>query len=190
MSHIPLPEGVPGILGPMTKYPETARHMLDLAQTLMRGESPLTPGERELIAAYTSSQNECFFCTNSHSATAGHLLDDGAALVEQVKADLERAPISEKMKALLAIAAKVSEDGRSVTEDDVGRARRHGATDKGLHDTVLIAAAFCMYNRYVDGLATWSPDDPALYDEHGRDLAENGYEKALAAVSEREPSTR
>lgn len=182
MPHIDLPERVPGILGPMKKYPNTAQPMLELAEEVLRGPSPLSPGERELIAAYTSSRNECTFCTRSHSATAGKLLDDDA-LVEQVKADPETAPVSDKMKALLAIAAKVQEDARDVTEEDVARARKHGATDKAVHDTVLITAAFCMYNRYVDGLDTWTPDDEALYDEHGEELAKEGYLQSSSDAS-------
>ena len=175
MPHITLPDGLPGIVGPLTQYPETAKHLRGLAQTLLRGESPLTPGERELIAAYVSSRNECYFCTHSHSAAARHLLGDAAEAVDQVKQDLEAADVSDKMKALLGIAGKVQRDGRDVSEADVARARREGATDKEIHDTVLIAAAFCMYNRYVDGLSTWAPRDETLYDQHGADLAANGY---------------
>jgi len=69
------------------------------------------------------------------------------------------------MKALLAIAGKVQKGGKHVTAEDVERARSHGATDKEIHDTVLIAAAFCMFNRYVDGLDTWQPHDAEFYRE-------------------------
>lgn len=175
MPHITLPDGLPGITGPLKQYPDTAEHLLGLAQTLLRGESTLTPGERELIAAYVSSRNDCYFCTNSHSATARHLLGDTADVVEQVKRDVETAEVSEKMKALLVIAGKVQQGGRRVSDAEVERARGEGATDKEIHDTVLIAAAFCMYNRYVDGLATWAPQDEALYEQHGADLATRGY---------------
>ena len=96
-------------------------------------------------------------------------------MVNDVKLNFESAAVSEKMKALLAIAGKVQKGGKQVTAGDVGRAREKGATDKEIHDTVLIAAAFCMYNRYVDGLATWAPTDPALYRENGKRLAESGY---------------
>jgi hypothetical protein len=82
------------------------------------------------------------------------------------------------MKALLAIAGKVQKGGKHVTTKDVERAREQGATDKEIHDTVLIAAAFCMFNRYVDGLATWAPTDPAMYRENGKRLAEKGYVEA------------
>lgn len=176
MSHIDLPDGIPGILAPMQAHPETAEHLTGLAQALLRGPSSLTPGERELIAAYTSARNECEFCTGSHSATARHLLGDRAEVVDQVLDDgLEEADLSEKMKALLCIAGKVQRDARAVSEEDVRRAQEHGADDKAIHDTVLTAAAFCMYNRYVDGLDTPTPDDEAVYEEHGEDLATNGY---------------
>lgn len=176
MPHIDLPDGVPGILAPMQKHPEMARHLTGLAQSLLRGPSSLTSGERELIAAYTSAQNECEFCTGSHSATARHLLGESPEVVDQVLEDgIEEADLGEKMKALLCIADKVQRDARGVSEEDVERARKHGADDKAIHDTVLTAAAFCMYNRYVDGLDTPTPEDEAAYDEHGKDLATNGY---------------
>lgn len=175
MPHISLPEGLPGIVGPLTQYPETAKHLNGLAQELLRGPSTLTPGERELIAAYVSSENNCFFCASAHSAAARHLLGDRSGIVEQVKGGVDEAAVSDKLKALLTIAKKVQEGGRNVTEDEISKARREGATDKEIHDTVLIAAAFCMFNRYVDGLATWTPDDPELYDRQGARLAENGY---------------
>lgn len=175
MAHITLPDGIPGIVGPLTQYPETAKPLSLLAETLLRGPSPLTPGEREMIAAYVSSRNDCFFCSHSHAAAARHLLGDQAALVDQVREDVQHAPVSDKMKALLTIAGKVQQGGRHVTEDDIARARAAGAGDRDIHDTVLIAAAFCMYNRYVDGLATWTPRDETLYDQMGADLAAGGY---------------
>ncbi len=175
MPHIDLPEGIPGIRSAFAFRPETARPLCDLAEVLLRGESTLSRGERELIAAYVSNLNECVFCQSSHSAFAAAQLEGGMDLVEEVKRDPEQAPIGDKLRALLAIAARVRVDGRSVTVDDVEAARRYGATDIEIHDTVLIAAAFCMFNRYVDGLATWAPTDPALYEERARLLVENGY---------------
>lgn len=179
MPHIKLPEGLPGILGPMAFRPETAKPLNALAEALLRGESTLTRGERELIAAYVSRRNDCFFCCSSHGAAAKHQLPDGANTVAAALDEPSRAPISEKLKALLAVAAKVQVGGKSVTADDVARARGAGADDKEIHDTVLIAAAFCMYNRYVDGLATWAPQEPAAYDPIGKMLAEKGYLNAV-----------
>jgi uncharacterized peroxidase-related enzyme len=159
----------------MAFRPETAAPLLQLAEVLLRGESTLARGERELIAAYVSSLNECEFCQASHSTFAALQLDGGRPLVEEVKRDPASAPISDKLRALLAIAAKVQADGRTVTEDDVAAARGQGATDTEIHDTVLIAAAFCMFNRYVDGLATLAPTDPAAYEAMGRRIVEQGY---------------
>jgi uncharacterized peroxidase-related enzyme len=175
MAHIELPEGIPGITGPMMKYPETAQHLRGLAEALMRGPSSLTLAERELIATYVSAQNKCHFCMNSHAAIARHLYGEDRAIVDQVIADLHQAPLSDKMKALLVIAGKVQQGGRRVTEEDVALARAAGADDKAIHDTVLVAAAFCMYNRYVDGLATWAPEDAAAYEQRGKEMAEKGY---------------
>ena len=135
----------------------------------------MTPGERELIASYVSSGNECYFCTQSHAAAARAHYGEQRRLVDQVLADLQTAPVSAKMKALLAIAEEVRRDGRLVQPADIDRARAEGADDKAIHDTVLIAAAFCMFNRYVDGLGTWAPTDPAAYEETGVRLANQGY---------------
>jgi len=175
MAHIQLPEGAPGILGPMIAYPETQKHLSGLAEALLRGPSSLTPAERELIASYVSSGNDCYFCTQSHAAAARAHYGDECVLVDQVLADVRTAPVSAKLRALLAIAEKVRCDGRLVHAADVDRARAEGADDKAIHDTVLIAAAFCMFNRYVDGLGTWTPRDPAAYQESGLRLANQGY---------------
>jgi uncharacterized peroxidase-related enzyme len=179
MAHITVPEGAPGIVGPLLAYPGTAAPLAEFTQILMQGPSSLTIAERELIGAYVSSQNECRFCTYSHAATARHLYGTERGIVDQVLADFRTAPISEKLKALLAIAGKVQQGGRRVTDEDVAKARAEGADDKAIHDTVLIAAAFCMFNRYVDGLATWAPDDPALYDQRVAERGTSSYTQFL-----------
>jgi uncharacterized peroxidase-related enzyme len=173
--HIQLPEGLPGIVGLLTYSPETARPLLLLAETLLRGPNTLTSAEREMIAAHVSYRNECDFCQLSHSAAAAAHLKGNYDLVEQIKRDPEGAPVSDKLKALLAIAGKVQQGGKQVTSEDIVRARQYGASDKEIHDTVLIAAAFCMYNRYVDGLATFQPLDREGYHEMGEQLAREGY---------------
>src|SRR5262245_1307040 len=180
MPHISLPENLPGIRGPMAFRPETAKPLNELADVLLRGPSTLSPGERELIATFVSSRNDCRYCQTIHGAIAAHHLDGNESLVVQVKADPQRAAISDKLKALLVIAGKTAAGGKSVTSDDVARARQHGATDLEIHDTVLIAAAFCMFNRYVDGLATWAPDDPDFYRARAALVAEYGYASATA----------
>jgi uncharacterized peroxidase-related enzyme len=159
----------------MMAYPDTGDHLIRLVEALLRGPSPLTAAEREVIAAYVSAVNGCRFCTNAHAATARHLLGPSAALLDQLRENFHRAPISDKLKALLLIAVKVLQGGRRVRDEDVARAREAGADDRAIHDTVLIAAAFCMFNRYVDGLGTWAPEEPAAYERIGADLARNGY---------------
>lgn len=179
MPYITLPEGLPGIRGPMAFRPETAAPLNQLAETLLRGPSTLTPGERELIATYVSSQNDCFFCQSIHGAVAAYHLGGNEKLVVDVKQNYQGAEVSSKLKALLAIADKVQQGGKQVKAEDIARARDEGATDLEIHGTVLIAAAFCMYNRYVDGLATWQPDDPEMYRARGAKTAQEGYGRTV-----------
>lgn len=179
MAHIDLPEDAPGITGPMRAYPDAAAHLNGLADALLRGPSSLTPAERELIAAYVSHGNACYFCTHAHAATARELYGAQCEVVDLTLRDADAAPLSEKLRGLLAIADKVRRDGRLVSDADVARARAAGADDQAIHDTVLIAAAFCMFNRYVDGLATWAPTDPAIYARIGQVLATVGYANSL-----------
>jgi uncharacterized peroxidase-related enzyme len=183
MAHIPLPEGIPGIRGPMMFRPETAAPLNQLVEVLLRGPHPLSPGERELIATYVSAQNDCTYCQTIHGAIAAHHLNGDELLVSCVKSDFESADISPKLKALLAIAGKVQQGGKNVTPEDVARARELGATDLEIHDTVLIAAVFCMCNRYVDGLATWAPEDPDFYRQRAALVAKNGYAASVATPS-------
>jgi uncharacterized peroxidase-related enzyme len=176
MPHIPLPSGLPGIRGPMAFRPETAKPINELANILLFEPHSLTQGERELIATYVSAENDCRFCQTVHGAFAAHYLGGDEALVQAVKCDPEQAAISPKLKALLNIAGKVAESGKLVTADDVARARQEGATDLEIHDTVLIAALFCLCNRYVDGLATEMPESPDYYRERAPLVAQIGYQ--------------
>jgi len=175
MPHIPLPEGMFGIRAAMAYRPETAKPLNELVEVLLHQPNSLTPGERELIATYVSYLNDCYYCQTIHGAIAAASLNGDEALVERVKADFQHADISEKLKALLVVAAKVQKGGKNVTTEDIEAARAVGATDLEIHDTVLIAAAFCMYNRYVDGLATTQPEDEAMYRERGIRVAKEGY---------------
>ena len=175
MAHIALKEGSPGIRGLLEFRSETANPLSDLAQVLLHDDNSLDRAERELIATYVSSLNDCHYCATSHGAIAACHLGGNEDLVAQVQRDFASAAISEKLKALLAIAGKVQRGGKYVTTEDVERARAEGATDREIHDTVLIAAAFCMYNRYVDGLGTWAPPDLESYRERAAGVAMNGY---------------
>jgi len=178
MAHIALgvnENDFPGISGPLIYRPETAQPLSDLAEVLLRGPSSLSRGERELIAAYVSGRNECTFCCGSHSAIAAVQLGEDVEFVEQVRGDVEQAPVSPKLRTLLRIAGAVQVSGRDVTPELINAARKAGASDLELHDTVLIAAAFCMYNRYVDGLGTVAPSDPDLYAHAAKRITETGY---------------
>jgi uncharacterized peroxidase-related enzyme len=175
MAHIAVPDGVPGIRSLVMFRPETGRHLYDLAQVLLRDPSPLTPAERELIATHVSARNNCTFCMSSHAAAARELFADNRAVVDCVIHGEPTVLLTPKMKALLNIAGKVQQSGKLVTDEDVSEARNHGAGDRDIHDTVLIAATFAMFNRYVDGLASLTPTDPKEYEPMGKRLATLGY---------------
>jgi len=179
MAYIELNNKFPGIVGLMHFRPETAKPLNELAETLLRGPSSLSFAEREMIASYVSYQNECHFCHSSHGAAAAHHLDGDLSLLDDIKKGFEKTEISNKLRALLNIAKKVQVLGNQVKEADIEAARTEGATDMEIHDTVLIAAAFCMYNRYVDGLGTWAPEEKEAYDETGRMLAHEGYGNSI-----------
>jgi uncharacterized peroxidase-related enzyme len=175
MPHIDFKNDFPGIRSAMAYSPKTAEPMGVLAEILLRSNEGLTRTERELIGMYVSYLNDCFYCNHSHGEIACIYLDGDRDLVEQVRKDYSKAAISDKLKSLLAIAAKVQQGGKFVTKDDVERAREKGAADMDIHDTVLIAAAFCMFNRYVDGLATTAPTDMASYPLRAKQIVEKGY---------------
>ncbi|MCW5924900.1 MAG: carboxymuconolactone decarboxylase family protein [Saprospiraceae bacterium] len=177
MPHIALPEQALGIRSLAEYRPDTGQHLYELAQTLLRGESPLSEAERELIAAFVSHRNQCTFCFSSHAAAARYLFQADAQVVDFVLDDYETAPISAKIKSLLRIADCVQKDARTVSEALVAEARANGAGDRDIHDTVLIAATFCLFNRYVDGLATSTPppDATEIWASMGERIGKNGY---------------
>ena len=175
MAHITIPEGLPGIIGPLSLRPDIAAPLSELCEVLMRGENSLTRGERELIATYVSSLNDCFFCEQAHGGLAQHYLQCDTGFIDQVKAEYAATGLSDKLKALLGIAAGVQQGGKNVTTKQIEKAKSLGATDIEIHDTVLIAAAFCMFNRYVDGLDTWAPTDRQFYIDRAKQRAEEGY---------------
>src|SRR6185312_16413764 len=176
MAYIPLEAHLPGITGLLEYRKDSGAPIRELTQILMRGPSTLTEGERELIAAVVSNKNECKFCTAAHTAAANILLGEEETSAK-AKGDILSAPVSEKMKALLTIATQVQVSGRNVTAGAIRKAKDEGATDVEIHDTVLIAALFCLYNRYVDGLATVTPTDPSFYNSLGERLKQHGYNR-------------
>jgi uncharacterized peroxidase-related enzyme len=176
MPHIELQNELPGIRGLMAYNPETARPLNALAEVLLADDdNSLTRGERELIASYVSYLNDCFYCQHVHGALAGYYLQCDIQYINSIKKDFTTAPLSEKIKALLGIAGSVQKSGQKVTPEQIELARKAGATDQEIHDTVLIAAAFCMFNRYVDGLATLAPQDLQFYVSRAPQRAAEGY---------------
>jgi len=175
MPHISLRPDLFGITSLLDFRPETARPLCELTHLLLRGPSSLTEAQRELIATYTSFLNDCTFCQSAHGAATCQLPGGGQEQINAVKTDLESAPLDDKMRALLRIVRKVQQSGRAVTADDVETARQAGATDLEIHDTVLITALFCLYNRYVDGLATALPASPDFYEALGKRITTRGY---------------
>jgi len=176
MAYINVPEHLNGIRGLMAFSPETAKPLNELAEILLRNDNnSLTRGERELIGTYVSHLNDCFFCQNAHGAIAQHYLQCDMEFIDAIKADYEAMPISDKMKSLLTIAASTQRGGKQVTAAQIEKAKACGATDKEIHDTVLISAFFCLCNRYVDGLATSAITDRNFYIERGKMRAEEGY---------------
>jgi uncharacterized peroxidase-related enzyme len=176
MPYIPTEDHLPGITGLLEYRKDSAQPIRELTQLLLRGPSTLTEGERELIATIVSHNNECKFCTNAHTAAADMLLGE-CDTSKKIKEDIEASGLSEKMKALLTIARQVQQGGKNVTDQSIRRAKQAGATDLEIHDTVLIAALFCLYNRYVDGLATVTPVDPAFYQRLADRIVTNGYKR-------------
>ncbi|HZK63397.1 MAG TPA: peroxidase-related enzyme [Puia sp.] len=175
MPYIDVDKNLPGIRSLMAFRPETAKPLSDLAEVLLRDETGLSRAERELIGMYVSYLNDCFYCHHSHGELAVCYLNGNREVVDAVRKDYRQADISEKLKALLQIAGKVQQDGKSVQPGDIENAKKYQATDRDIHDTVLIAAAFCLFNRYVDGLASIAPQDMSSYPLRARQVAENGY---------------
>ncbi|HVZ98204.1 MAG TPA: peroxidase-related enzyme [Chitinophagaceae bacterium] len=175
MPYIDADPNLPGIRQLMAFSPETATPMGKLANLMLRTNEGLSMAEREMIATYVSYLNDCFYCQQSHGAIVTCYLNDRNQLINQIKEDYRHADISDKMKVLLSIAGSVQKGGKQVTEEQIEKARQEGATDKDIHDTVLIAALFCMFNRYVDGLASNTPTDLSTYPLRAKQIAEHGY---------------
>lgn len=172
--HINVSSPLPGITGLLEERLDSAEHIRDATHALLRGPSSMSEGERELVATLVSSRNECRFCTNAHAYTAARY-DGGMDLVQRVVSDHTSAPVSERMHALLEIASLVQGDARMVNDATIARAREAGANDLDIHDTVLTAAMFCFYNRYVDGLASQYPENESYFETLAERLTTTGY---------------
>jgi uncharacterized peroxidase-related enzyme len=174
MPYIPLESHLRGITGLLEYRKDSGQPIRELTQILMRGQSTLTEGERELIASVVSTANHCTFCSTAHTAAADLLIGDHETS-QKVKEDIHTAPVSEKMKTLLTIASLTGKGGKYVTAEAISKAKAAGASDVEIHDTVLIAALFCLYNRYVDGLATALPAENSYFDQLAERVVNHGY---------------
>ncbi len=175
MPYINLENSLPGIRSLVQYRPETGRHLYALVRVLLTGDSGLSKGERELIAAFVSSRNRCTFCTESHASAARILLQSQSEVVDEVLENGTSEKLDPKINALLQIAGKVQISGKEVRPEDIDKAKASGATDLEIHDVVLISAVFCLFNRYVDGLGTLLPEDSSAFEEMGHRMISNEY---------------
>ncbi|MFI5588066.1 carboxymuconolactone decarboxylase family protein [Amycolatopsis sp. NPDC051758] len=153
-------------------HPEPAKHLLAFHETLLRGDSPFTTGEREMIAAYVSGLNSCDYCHGIHTVTA-EAFGVPAGLLEAAVADLDNAPVSDKLKPVLAYVGKLTRTPSRMTEADAEAVFAAGWDENALHDAVLVCALFNFMNRMVEGIGIKA--DAAYATESGERLAEVGY---------------
>ncbi len=176
-----LPE-VPGIGVAMRLTPGLGLHMRGLADELLVNDYPgatIRRHEREMLATAVSAANDCFFCMDSHAAHARALLEREGVLELAPMLDVIRENssdgLSDKMRALVHIARTVQAAPLRLTREDVEAAVAAGATDGDVQLAVLIAAAFSMYNRMVDGFRARTPASEDAYAERAAEIAERGY---------------
>jgi uncharacterized peroxidase-related enzyme len=166
-----LPENA-ALIDVFRAYPDTAGPLLDYHEALLRGPSPLSVLERELIAAYVSGLNSCHYCHGVHAATARAFGVDEDALIALLD-DVDGAPIDERMKPLLRYVAKLTLTPSRMTESDAASVFRAGWDEKALHDAVSVCALFNFMNRLVEGLGIQAT--PEYFADSARRLAGGGY---------------
>ncbi len=174
MAYIETGVNQPGLVELLFYKGSTGKPLANLVHALLHGPSGLSRVERELIAAYVSDLNDCDFCRQVHTEAAGNQVPDGSTAVACAITGNNHRLLTPRMQALLPLAALVTKSGKAVTPTAIEAAKRSGAAEEDIHDTVLIAAAFCMYNRYIDGLGA----KPATAEEVpllGQRFAKKGY---------------
>jgi uncharacterized peroxidase-related enzyme len=188
---------VPGIGAAMRLTPNLGLHLRGLADELLVNDFPgatLRRDERELLATAVSAANDCFFCMDSHGAFATALLERGGATERLPLIDIVKTGSSDgldpKVRTLLHIARTVGRDPLELTKEDVAAAQGAGASEADVQLAVLIAAAFSMYNRMVDGFRARTPGDPAAYRERAGEIAERGYSAPASTAPPTASSTR
>jgi uncharacterized peroxidase-related enzyme len=175
MAYIPLDETKPGMRSLLAYHPVIAGPLTGLMELMMRSDQGLTKGERELIATFVSGINRCIPCENIHGAVACQLNGYSTDLLSAIKNNHHQAPVSDRLKGMLDLAACVAEGGIKVTADRIDSLKMQGCSHQEIHDIVLITAMFCMFNRYLDGLGILSHDTPFTLSERSNHIAKHGY---------------
>jgi uncharacterized peroxidase-related enzyme len=173
---------VPGILTAIRLTPQLGVHLRGLADELLVNDFPgatLERAEREMLATAVSAANDCFYCMDSHGAFANALLErsgegDRVPLVDAIKLGGSEG-VGEKMRALLHVSRTVRREPRDLTDADVAAAHAAGASDADVQLAVLIAAAFSMYNRMVEGFRAKTMPSADAYRARAAEIAEHGY---------------
>jgi uncharacterized peroxidase-related enzyme len=157
---------VPQIAHLFAFKPDRTDHLAAFTHGVMRGPSPLSPGQRELIAAFTSRRNNCPFWIGSHAAVAAELLGN-KALVQAVLDDYRTAPFSDAEKTLFAFVEKMNAQSNQIRQDDIDAVKAAGWTDEAVYDAITVCALFRFYNAWID--ATGVHDMPAAaYEMSGK----------------------
>jgi uncharacterized peroxidase-related enzyme len=173
---------VPGILTAIRLTPGLGIHLRGLADELLVNEFPgatISRAEREMLATAVSAGNDCFYCMDSHGSFATALLEGNGStelvpLVDEIKLGSSEG-FDDKMRALLHIARTVRREPRDLTADDVAAAHAAGAADADVQLAVLIASAFSMYNRMVEGFRARTMPSPDAYRPRAAEIAAHGY---------------
>ena len=172
MSYVPSLPNKATLLDVFKANPEISIELIEFHEALLRGSSPFSEAERELIAAYVSGLNECRYCRAVHTATVERL---GAAkgLVDQLIDDIDTAPVEQRMKPVLRYAKKLTMQPTCVTQADADAVFAAGWDESALYHAVFVIALFNLMNRLVEGLGIEL--DPAYAESAGDGLANRGY---------------
>ena len=181
MPYLPtLPEDA-AMLDVLRLFPEAARPLVQFHEALMRGTSPLTTGQRELLAAYVSGLNSCSYCRRVHGATA-EAFGVPAELLNNLLVDVDRAEVDDRFKAMLRFVRKLTLEPASVTSQDATGVLSAGWDDRALHDAVMICGLFSCMNRVVLGLGLRADEEYAL--QAAARLSKEGYAALLSRLGD------
>lgn len=153
--------------------PAAGAALLEMHEAIMRSPSPLSPGQRELIAAYVSGLNRCQYCHGVHAETAKAYEDIPRAAVDRMLVDLETAGFDDKIKPILRLARKLTEAPAALTDADTRAVLDAGWDEKALHDAIMVVCCFNFMNRLLEGHGVHGSE--ALFKQRGPMLKKYGY---------------